>query len=214
MCSRPWSKRALKWALIILAAGLSLPAGRAQEAPAPAAKPAEAPVSPTVANYVLSPNDLIQIRVFQEDDLNSDLRIAKDGTIVFPLLGAVKVGGKTITQATTHIRDLLLKDYLVNPQVTINISQYSKRRFAVLGQVSRSGYYEMPNEETVTLLQAIAMAGGYTRIADPSRITLKRKGPNGEQVIKLNGKAMARDGSANQFEVLPEDTITVGESLF
>lgn len=195
----------------ILLFGLWLGQASGQE---PSGAPRSVVPSSVPANYILSPNDFLQIRVFQEEDLNSDLRIAKDGTITFPLIGAVKVGGKTVNEAVQVIQELLQKDYLVRPQVTINILEYSKRRFAVLGQVQRSGYFVIPNEETVTLLQAIAMAGGYTRIADPSRITVKRITPEGAKVIKLNAKAMAKDNQAEQFVVQPDDTITVGESLF
>jgi len=193
---------------------------QAQPIPMAAANNAAAPAAPASAgvamaaegNYVLTPNDSIQIKVFQEDDLTTVARISKDGSITFPLIGTVTVGGKTVTEATKLIQGLLQKDYLVNPQVSIGIMEYSKRRFAVLGQVKNPGYYLIPNEEKLNVLQAIAMAGGYTRIADPSRIVVKRAG-NG-QVIRLNAKAMARDDQSQQFEVKPDDTITVGESIF
>ena len=142
------------------------------------------------------------------------MRISKDGSINLPLIGTVILGGRTITDATRIVQNLLAKDYLVNPQVSIGITEYSKRRFAVLGQVKNPGYYLIPNEEKLTVLQAIAMAGGYTRIADPSKIVLKRVNTGGEQVIRLNAKAMARDNQSQQFEVNPDDTITVGESIF
>ena len=206
--------RLLQLLAVILLSGWGFFHASAQQLD-PAAAPAPRPMAVTApGNYVLSPNDFLQIRVFQEDDLNSELRIAKDGTITFPLIGTIKVGGRTVNEAGQLIQELLQKDYLVRPQVTVNILEYSKRRFAVLGQVTKAGYYLIPNEETVNLLQAIAMAGGYTRIADPSRITVKRVTPQGQQVIKLNAKAMARDNSAEDFLVLPDDTITVGESLF
>ena len=73
------------------------------------------------------------------------------------------------------LQDLLAKDYLVNPHVNVNVTEYSKRRITILGQVQKPGSYDMPDREAVTLLQAIGMAGGYTRIADPSKITFKRR---------------------------------------
>ena len=165
-------------------------------------------------SYVLSANDLLQIKVYQEPDLETKLRLGKDGTATFPLLGTIHLGGKTLEEATTYIQNRLEKDYLVNPQVTLTVVEYAKRRFTVLGQVQRPGYYEIPNEESVSLLQAIAMAGGYTRLADPGHVTVKRKVAGKEVTYQLNARAMARDNGAQSFEVLPDDTITASERLF
>ncbi len=166
------------------------------------------------ASYTLSPGDLIQIRVFQEDDLASELRIARDGTITFPLLGQVRVGGLTVAGAARMLEEQLRDGYLVSPQVSITILTYTARRFSVLGQVQKPGAYEIPSEESVSLLEAIAMAGGYTRIADPGKVTVKRNENGAERIYRLNAKKMARDDNVEHFEVRPSDTITVPESLF
>lgn len=166
------------------------------------------------SNYILAPNDLIDIRVFQEDDLASKVRISKDGSVTLPLIGPVAVGGKTTQEAARTIRELLAKDFLVNPQVNLTVVEYSKRRFTVLGQVNRPGAYDMPDRDSIGLLQAIGMAGGYTRIADPAKITLKRSANGKDSVMKLNAKTMASQGSSSGFEVQPGDVITVGESIF
>lgn len=165
-------------------------------------------------SYVLAPNDMVEIKVFQEDDLESKLRVSPKGTITFPLIGTITVGGMTPQDAAAAIRAALARDYLVNPQVTLTVMEYGKRRFTVLGQVEKAGSYDMPEREKVTLLDAIAMAGGYTRIADPSKITLKRKAAGKESVMRLNAKTMARDERMASFEVQPGDVITVGESIF
>ena len=185
--------------------------------------PAQAPRAQAVAegsssgpgsNYLLSANDMVKVKVFQEDDLESTLRVSKDGTATFPLIGVVKIGGKSPQEAAKLIRDLLAKDYLVNPQVNLTVMEYAKRRFVVLGQVQRPGSYDMPDRDSMRLLQAIGMAGGYTRIADPGKITLKRTQGGKEEVFKLNAKNMAKGDSKTEFEVLPGDVITVGESIF
>lgn len=165
-------------------------------------------------SYVLAPNDVVEIKVFQEDDLESKLRVSPKGTITFPLIGVVAVGGRTPQEAAALIRDALARDFLVNPQVSLTVADYGKRRFTVLGQVQRAGSYDIPEREKLTLLDAIAMAGGYTRIADPSRVTLRRKNGGKESVLRLNAKAMARDGTVDPFEIQPGDVITIGESLF
>ena len=173
-------------------------------------------VSPSTAsnNYVLSANDLVKLTVFQENDLETTVRISKDGTVTFPLIGAVRIGGKTAQDAARTVRDMLARDYLVNPQVNLTVMEYAKRRFIVLGQVQRPGAYEMPDRDSVRLLQAIGMDGGYTRIADPSKITLKRTANGRETLLKLNAKKMANGDVNSEFEVQPGDVITVGESLF
>src|SRR5271163_4337160 len=78
-------------------------------------------------SYVLAPNDVVQIKVYQEDDLETKARVGQDGTISFPLIGVVHIGGKTVEQAGAVIREELKKDYLVNPQITLIVEEYSKR---------------------------------------------------------------------------------------
>jgi len=180
------------------------------KAPCQTPKTAEMPDD---GNYILAPNDLIQVKVFQEDDLLSTLRVSRDNTVTFPLIGIVKIGGRSPQEAARVIQDALAKDYLVNPQVTLTVIQYSKRHFTVLGQVQKPGAYDIPDREQMTLLQAIGTAGGYTRIADPSKITLKRSVDGKESVIKLDAKRMANENGST-FEILPGDVITVGESIF
>jgi protein involved in polysaccharide export with SLBB domain len=165
-------------------------------------------------SYLLEPNDMVEIKVFQEDDLGAKLRISQKGTITFPLIGVVSVGGLTPQDAAGVIRAALAKDYLVNPQVSVTVIDYGKRRFTMLGQVQKAGSYDMPDREKITLLDAIAMAGGYTRIADPTRVTLRRKSGGKETVMRLNAKIIARDGSVAPVEIQPGDIITIGESLF
>lgn len=166
------------------------------------------------AGYVLGPNDLVSIKVFQEDDLETHVRVAKDGTITFPLIGLVRVGGKTPQEAARNIRQMLAKGYLINPQVTVSVLEYFKYRLTVLGQVQKPGSYDFPDRDRLTLLEAIGLAGGYTRGADPGKVLIKRVVNGRETVYRLNAKNMASEGSTATFEVLPGDVITVAESIF
>jgi len=190
----------------------------AQTAPPPPATPAPPSLPgdlPAVSQtYVLSPNDVVLVKVYQEDDLETRMRIAKDGTSSFPLIGVVQLGGKTINQAATLIRDALGRDYLVNPQITLTVVEYAKRRFTVLGQVQKPGTFEIPNEESVTLLQAIAMAGGYTRLANRGGVTVTRAVGGKKVTHTLDVKLATSDADSKPFEILPEDTITIPERLF
>ncbi len=212
----------LRSSLLLAAAALSVATVLAQgPAPAPAAPasaaPAAAPVSVSgvsaPAGYVLSANDQIAVEVFGEEDLRTNSRLNGEGNLGLPLLGSVHLAGLTLTQATARLTELYGKDYLVNPKVNVTLAAYAKRRFTVLGQVNRPGSYEMPDGSPggIDLLEAVAMAGGYTRIAAPERISVRRESTRGDQMLRVNGKQAARGAS---FKVVPGDTVTIGESIF
>lgn len=166
-------------------------------------------------NYRLAANDLLDFRVFQEQDLDSVIRIAGDGSAVFPLIGSVSLGGKSVPEALEILKARYRDGYLVNPQVSITVREYSTSKFTILGQIKKPGAYTFTGNEATTLLQAIGLAGGYTRIADPGNITIKRRENGSERVIKINAKRMANnDGSDSSFLIHAGDVITVGESLF
>ncbi|HEY8834704.1 MAG TPA: polysaccharide biosynthesis/export family protein [Chthoniobacterales bacterium] len=217
--------------LALLSAPASLRAQSPTAAPESAARNFLAPSPPTTtgpsvttnavtapSGYVLSANDQVAVEVFGEDDLRTNGRLNAEGNLSLPLLGSVHLSGLTLTQATARVTELYARDYLVNPKVNVMLVSYAKRRFTVLGQVNRPGSFEMPDGSPtgIDLLEAVAMAGGYTRIAAPERITVRRHGPNGDEMVKVDGKRLARgSGGANtNFKVLPGDTITVGESIF
>jgi polysaccharide export outer membrane protein len=186
---------------------------------APPSSPAAAvagPVAPVISapsNYRLSTDDQIGVEVFGEEDLRTAARLNADGAVSLPLLGSIKLAGLTLNQAAAKLTELYGRDYLMNPKVNVMLIAYAKRRFTVLGQVNRPGSYEMPegSPSGIDLLEAIAIAGGYTRIAAPERISVKRR----EQILRVDAKKLARrGGSSGLFRVEPGDTITVGESIF
>ena len=166
------------------------------------------------ANYLLAPNDLVSVTVFQEDDLATRARVGNDGTISVPLIGSVKIGGKSVDEAAQIIRARLARGYLVNPQVNVGVVEFAKRFVTVLGQVQKGGTFEFPNQGPLDLLQAIGLAGGYSKTANPAKIILKRRVNGKDVVIQLNGKELAGKKDAQPIEVLPGDTITVSESIF
>ena len=202
--------------LILLAAG-----SFAQAQGQPDSRPAMAVPAPASANatavsapqgYVLSANDQVAVEVFGEEDLRSNGRLNAEGNLSLPLLGSVRLSGLTLTQAAFRLTELYGRDYLVNPKVNVTLVGYAKRRFTILGQVNRPGSYEMPEGSPggVDLMEAIAMAGGYTRIAAPERISVRR---HGDQLLKINAKRLAK-GDGGSFRVESGDTVTVGESIF
>jgi polysaccharide export outer membrane protein len=165
-------------------------------------------------NYQLNPGDQLDIRVFREPDLNTTARVANDGTIMVPLVGQLQVGGLSIGQAARLIQSKLAAGYLPNPQVSVNVTEFNHRRFTVLGQVTRSGTFDFPDEKPLSLLEAIGLAGGYTNIADPANVTIKRTVKGKTNVYHVNAKKLAQAKTNYDVQVQSGDVIMVGESIF
>ena len=176
-------------------------------APGGAASPPPAAVSVS-GDYVLSPSDTLEMSVFNEPSLTTQTRISTDGTVQFPLIGEVKLGGMPIRDARELVRRRYNADYLVEPQVYLNVLTYAQRRFTVLGQVNKPGTYDFPGGEHLGLLEAIGMAGSFTRLANEGSVMVKR----GTQTIKVNAKKLTT-GDNKPFELAPGDVITVPRKL-
>ena len=146
--------RGLMLALAVLGPGAAHAAGDAAAAPATA----------KVVDYRLGTGDILHIIVYQNPDLTLDARVSDSGVISFPLLGALKVGGLTVSE-TEHLISTGLKkgDFVKNPQVTVVITQVHGNQVSVLGQVNRPGRYPLEQAQT-RLSDVLALAGG---IANP-----------------------------------------------
>src|SRR6187399_3682311 len=178
--------------------------GMSSSSTAPAAAaPALPPGVSAPSGYILSANDQVAVEVFGEDDLRTNGRLNGEGNLSVPLLGSVRLSGLTLTQAAARLTELYGRDYLVNPKVNVTLVGYAKRRFTVLGQVNRPGSFEMPDGSPggIDLLEAIAMAGGYTRIAAPGRISVRRPTNGADQIVQVDARKVAKGSGA--FRVLP-----------
>ncbi len=207
------------------AAAVSTPAAAVPAvAPAPVVPAAPAPASPASSggggalssgesDYVLVVGDVIELNIFREPDLATQATIARDGTVQLPLVREVKLAGLTIREAREMLRGLYDREYLVNPQVFLNVVRYAQRKFTIMGQVARPGSYELQGGERIDILEAIGLAGGFTRIANRGRVVIQRKEGGSVVAIKANAKRMA-DGKEEPVEVQPGDVITVTESWF
>jgi polysaccharide export outer membrane protein len=154
----------------------------------------------------LASGDVLQLVVYQEEDLNlPHAVITRDGTISHPLLGALPVAGKSLEQAQAFIHDLLEKDYLVNPRVSLTIAEYAKYRLTLIKEVVRPSTYEVPRNKTMTLMEAIALAGGPSRQGNMSKVTIQRIVRGEKKELKLD--AESKEGQA--FVVEPDDVIEV-----
>jgi polysaccharide export outer membrane protein len=130
-------------------------------------------------DYTLEPGDVVGVKVFQEPDLDRELRVSQEGELYFPLIGKVVVRDRSLVEVEQLVREALDRDYLVNPQVNIVVLKYQIRTVNVLGAVNAPQAVEYPPEQRLTILDAISRAGGFNRLADRRHVRLTRTLPDG-----------------------------------
>ncbi|HVZ64207.1 MAG TPA: polysaccharide biosynthesis/export family protein [Opitutaceae bacterium] len=189
----------------VFAAASSAPASGLRP-PAPGAAQAE---------HVLQPLDLIKLEVFQEPDMERQVRLSQDCTVTLPLIQTINLKGKTLQQAQEMIRYLYDRDYLVNPQINLSLMESAKHDVKVLGQVDKAGAVEIPADKPLKLLDAIALAGGFTRLADRKHVTLTRDGSDGKSsTTEINADDILQSKNTSDAWVLREgDVIFVPERI-
>jgi len=162
----------------------------------------------------MQPSDLIRVLIFQEPDLLREVRITQEYTITLPLIGTIDLRGRTLRQAEEIIRSLYDKDYLVNPQVNLTVLEYTQRTVQVVGAVNQPGAVVFPPEQKMGLIEAIARAGGQSRIADLKRVRLTRTNAEGKvenQIINVDD--MMKGASNEQYPLRKGDIVFVPERL-
>ncbi|EIP97213.1 periplasmic protein involved in polysaccharide export [Opitutaceae bacterium TAV1] len=172
--------------------------------------------SSQVEDYALIPSDFIRVQVFQEDDATREVSVTRNGTISLPLIGDVGVQGKTVRQVEKEIAGLYVaKDIYQNPQVTVSLLRYAERSVSVIGCVNQPGTVIFPPEKPLGLVEAIARAGGFSRLANRSEVRLTRTEADGQTrsyVINVD-KLLAGKNSDNAWYLRPGDVIFVKESI-
>ena len=158
---------------------------------------------------VIGKLDNVEIRVFREDELTTRGQLSADGSITMPLIGKVKMQGLTTDQAARSIESKLADGYLVKPEVTVSIAARVRRTVTVLGQAQRPGVFEIPANRRLTLVEAVGMAGGLTRIANSRKVTVK--GSGGVKIVNLKDIA---SGKGEDIPLKDGDVILIPESLF
>jgi len=167
------------------------------------------------SDYRLRPLDLLDIRVFQEEDLTMTNKIAQAGTLTLPLIGSIKVDGLKVHEAELLVTEKLRDGYIKNPQVTIMVKEYAARRVSVLGEVKKPGTVEIPPEEALTLLQAVAYAGGFQNVAKTDDIVVRRMIKGKETKIKVNAtKLMKAESEESDYPLEPGDIVYVPTRFF
>jgi polysaccharide biosynthesis/export protein VpsN len=201
-----WHRRMVALFGLFLTAGLmagcsssSAPSVPVQAAGVAGAAAAGAPLE-DISGYKLGPGDALRVTVFRHEDLSGEFRLDGEGYFALPLVGEILGGGRTARQLENEI-EVALKSggYLVDPQVSIEVLNY--RPFYIIGEVNSPGSFEYVNGMTV--INAVALAGGFTYRADQDDIIISRGGSTG-------AKIQARVDT----EVLPGDIIEVTERFF
>lgn len=162
-------------------------------------------------HYLIGPMDTVHITVLGQPELSKTVKIPPDGVISLPLVGRVRAWGLTPLQLEEKIKVVLSKYYLVEPHVTVSITEYGSRRFFVFGKVMRVGSYAL--QEHTTVLRAITIAGGFTPDADPRKVKILRRERNGYKIIMVNVKDIV-EGRAEDVLLWNEDIVIVPESFF
>jgi polysaccharide biosynthesis/export protein len=165
-------------------------------------------------NYVLKPSDVVSVEVYQEQDLNKSVRIEGDGSVALALIGKVKVAGMTVAEAQSLITDLYNRDYLVDPQVSVLVVQFSPKVVHILGSVNSPGVVQIPPDRNLTLTEAIAGVRGVSRLGNPKSIIIKRVDEDGRaRQMEVNFSRIVTDPNVKDVILEEGDTIWVPERI-
>jgi len=160
-------------------------------------------------DYIMGPEDVLEVTVWKNADLSKQVQVRPDGRISLPLIGDVSAVGRTAAQLTEEI-SARLKSYMENPTVSILVREVNSYQIYVLGEVNAPGKY--PLKSKTTLLQAITIAHGFTQVAARNKIVVFRFGKDGEGLNKIKASyddIVLRDGSDQNIELKPGDQIVV-----
>ncbi len=162
--------------------------------------------TPPETEYRLGPGDVIEVFVWKEPDLTTTAVVRPDGKISLPLINEFVVSGKSVRQLQTEVTESL-KRYLSEPVVNIILKEVNAPRISVLGNVRKPDLYKMQNR--ITVLDAIALAGGFTDFAKRDRVVVIRNGSYGPEKIKVNLKRYIEGSGSDVLYLRQNDTVYV-----
>jgi polysaccharide biosynthesis/export protein len=170
--------------------------------------PAKAAAAQANGGYIIGPEDILAINVWKEPDISRSVPVRSDGAISLPLVGEVEAGGKTTVELEQEIT-AKLRTYISEPVVAVMVQEMRSKRFNVLGQVAKPGSYLLTSNTTV--LDAIALAGGFRDFAKQKSIYVLRKNPDGSETrLPFNYKDAVKGKNAEQnVKLLPRDSVVV-----
>jgi len=172
-----------------------------------------------VNNYVVGPQDVLAIALFDQQDLSGKYTVEADGTFTFPLIGRVTAGGLTLRQIEQALRTKLSDGFFKNPQVSVAVEQYRSQRVFVMGEVRTPGPYPLVGD--MTLIEVLARAGSTTEHAAGEALIVRSTdaarpaGPvlleqeNGAEVIHVDIKALQSGRLSSNATLRDGDTVFV-----
>jgi protein involved in polysaccharide export with SLBB domain len=158
------------------------------------------PAAASADSYVLGPNDRIRLKVYGEPDITGEYEINSGGQVSIPLAGHIKAAGATTPQLERSIAAALAKGIVRDPRVNVEIAQY--RPYYILGEVKKGGEY--PYRLGLTVMDAVASAGGFTYRANENKVFLRRSGAGNEETYPLDAPV----------PIFPGDNIRIPERYF
>jgi polysaccharide export outer membrane protein len=208
-----WRSRALpaeaRSLVLAASAGLALltPAGAQEARPTATKADASAPATGS-SDYVIGAGDVLQVFVWKEPELTREAAVRVDGRITVPLIGDLQAAGRTPQQLGKELGRELGR-FLEAPQVTVGVSQPNSSRFYVVGNVARAGQF--PLASRLTVLQALAIAGGFGEYAKTDSIVVIRDDDGNQTVIPVNYKKLesGREIASQNVALMPGDVIVV-----
>jgi polysaccharide export outer membrane protein len=166
----------------------------------PQAQQQVVPSGPTAGTYILGPNDRVRVKVYGEPDITGEYEVDSTGQISVPLAGHIHADGLTTKQLEQSIASALAKGIVRDPRVNVEVALY--RPYYILGEVKKSGEY--PYRLGLTVLDAVASAGGFTYRANENKVYLRRANGGAEEEHSLNAPV----------PVFPGDNIRIPERYF
>ena len=181
----------------------------------PTATPAYQDIKFDTSEYVklaaLGPGDIFEVRVHGHSDLTGTHRVSTTGEIDYPLVGRIRVGGLTSNQIADRVRIRLLDGFLRQPHVTVYVKQFNSKKVFVLGQVKKPGMFAY--QESMNVVQAIALAGGFTGLAEENYVTVTREEGERKQHIRIPVRNIVADQGSQNFLLRPGDIVFVPEAM-
>lgn len=172
--------------------------------------------APTLADFarpsedaLIRPLDVIQVEVFGVEELSRQTQVSANGTISYPLIGSLDASGRTPDELALEIEDRLRNTYILNPDVTLRVTERATRHLTVGGEVSEPGRY--PIEGPITLMEAVAIGGGLDEYASRDEVLVFRTVGDERYIGVYNLQGIAR-GNYPDPTVYPNDIVMVGDS--
>jgi len=165
---------------------------------------------PSLRDYRIGPDDLLEIQVFGVEQLSRAVRVNSRGQVSLPLVGMLDLGGMTAQEAEATITLKLADNFLQNPQVSLFIKEYTTQRVTIEGAVQKPGIY--PLRGPTTLLRSLAIAGGQGSLSDMHEVMLFRADETGKNSTQVYDVERIRSGEREDPAIVNDDLIVVKRS--